>query len=145
MSAASQCLPPCTHLAGSGPRWRASKKDVALLEALGIVDACFRIAESLRRFGLKWFAPENPVGRLSQYLGKTVMTFQANQFGAPYTKKTCHWGWGFCTELPENPVAATEGSKMWKLPPTEDRARLRSVTPPGFARAFCHANKQIAA
>ena len=38
------------------------------------------------------------------------------------------------------PVAATAGSKMWRLPPSEDRAALRSVTPAGFARAFFEAN-----
>lgn len=32
------------------------------------------------------------------------------------------------------------GSMMWKLPPTDDRADLRSATPSGFARATFLAN-----
>ena len=35
--------PPCTHLAGSGARWWEEKGNVALLEALGLVDACLRV------------------------------------------------------------------------------------------------------
>jgi hypothetical protein len=38
------------------------------------------------------------------------------------------------------PVEAVEGSKMHRLPPSPDRAALRSVTPGGFARAFFEAN-----
>jgi hypothetical protein len=38
------------------------------------------------------------------------------------------------------PVPATEGSKYHRLPATKDRAAIRSVTPPSFARAFFEAN-----
>ena len=138
-------MPPCTDLAGSGARWWEAKGEAALLEALSIVDACFRLAEILRPLGLQWFAVENPVGRLSQYLGKPVMTFQPNQYGDPYTKRTCLWGWGFSTDLPESYVEPSEGSKMWKLGPSPERARLRSETPAGFAAAFYEANKGLAA
>ncbi len=33
-----------------------------------------------------------------------------------------------------------EGSRMHRLPPSPERAALRSVTPEGFARAFFDAN-----
>src|SRR4051794_25156839 len=46
-------MPPCTHFAGSGARWWKEKGDVALLEALSISDACIRIAEALRSYGLR--------------------------------------------------------------------------------------------
>lgn len=94
----------------------------------------------LRRHGLKWAALENPVGRLSQYLGKPDMTFQPNVFDDPYTKRTCLWG-DFNPDLPKKEVKPDEGSRMLNLPPSPDRAKLRSKTPEGFAKAFCEANK----
>ena len=39
------------------------------------------------------------------------------------------------------PMPATEGSRMHRLPPSADRASLRSETPMGFARAFFEANQ----
>jgi hypothetical protein len=133
-------MPPCTHLAGSGARWWRRKGDSALLEALSVSDACLRIEWVLRRHGLQWAALENPVGRLSQFLGEPTMTFQPCEFGDPYTKRTCLWG-DFNPDLHRQPVAPTEGSRMWNLPPSPDRASLRSKTPEGFAQAFCAANR----
>ena len=37
------CAPPCTDLARSGARWWSGKGEIALLEALAVVDACLRI------------------------------------------------------------------------------------------------------
>ncbi len=134
-------MPPCTHLAGSGARWWQTKGDAALLDALSIVDACFRLADRLRGHGLRWFALENPVGRLTGFLGPPVMTFQPCDYGDPYTKRTCLWGWGFSTNLPRRSVAPQEGSRMHRLPPSPQRAQDRSRTPAGFARAFFLANQ----
>ena len=132
-------MPPCTQFAGSGARWWKRKGDRALLEGLSVTDACLRIEWVLRRHGLQWVALENPVGRLSQYLGEADMTFQPCDFGDPYTKRTCLWG-DFNQDMQRTPVEPKEGSRMWNLPPSPDRARLRSKTPEGFAKAFCAAN-----
>jgi hypothetical protein len=53
-------MPPCTHFAGSGARWWKEKGDAALLDALSISDACTRIAEALRSYGLQWHRPGFP-------------------------------------------------------------------------------------
>lgn len=127
--------PPCTHLSGSGARWWAEKGDPPLLEALSVVDACLRIVMVHRP---EWWVMENPVGRLSRYMGPPRMTFDPCDYGDPYTKRTCLWG--EFTEPAACPVEATEGSKMWCLPPSNDRWRLRSETPAGFAQAFFEAN-----
>lgn len=131
------CAPPCTHLSGSGARWWKAKGDDALRDALSVADACLRVVWAQRRT-LKWWALENPVGRLSRFLGKPVATFNPCDYGDPYTKRTCLWG--HFAEPTRNPVEPTEGSKMHRLPPSEERWRLRSMTPPGFARAFFAAN-----
>jgi hypothetical protein len=127
--------PPCTVFAGSGARWWEEKGEQALVDGLALVDACLRAVALYRPL---WWALENPVGRLNRWLGPPAYTFNPNEFGDPYTKKTHLWG---RFNYPrKTPVAATEGSRMHKLPPSEDRQALRSETPMGFARAFFEAN-----
>jgi hypothetical protein len=41
----------------------------------------------------------------------------------------------------KTPVEPTEGSKMYLLPPSPERANLRSITPQGFAQAVFLANR----
>lgn len=134
--------PPCTHFAGSGARWWKEKGTAALLEGLGVVDACLRIITAVKP---KWWALENPVGRLNHYLGEPSFYFQPCDYGDPYTKKTALWGdftppIGLFIERADWAVEATEGSKMHRLPPSAERQALRSVTPAGFAQAFFIAN-----
>ncbi len=133
--------PPCTKFAVSGNGARAREQaagtyDAGIRDALSIVDACIRIVWAQQP---AWWALENPVGTLTRYIGPPRMMFQPADYGDPYTKKTLVWG-SFTPPPKVRRVAATEGSKLWRLPPTADRARLRSVTPPGFARAFFDAN-----
>ncbi len=118
-------------------------QDAEILEGLAIVDACLRIITVCKPV---WWVLENPVGRLSDYLGKPVMYFQPNDYGDPYTKKTGLWGdftppVGLFIETSDWAVEATEGSKMHLLPPSPERQALRSETPAGFARAFFMANR----
>jgi len=136
-------FPPCTHLAVLGARWFRDKGLAALIEGLTLVEAARRICE--------WtgapYMIENPVSTISTYWRKPDYTFQPHEYGGylpgggdAYTKRTCLWtGNGFV--MPEKrPVEPTEGSKMHLLPPSPDRADLRSVTPEGFARAVFEAN-----
>lgn len=147
--------PPCTHFAVSGARWWKGKGKTPILEGLAIVDACLRIimvAEPL------WWALENPVGRLPQYIGKYCYTFQPYEYGDPWTKRTCIWG---AHNPPKKKPCLPNGERVggqrglgiadhvgeylppdWvhKLPPSPNRAILRSLTPPGFAKAFFEAN-----
>lgn len=127
--------PPCTHLASSGARWWADKGEQALFEALAVVDACMRVIAVHRP---QWWVLENPVGRLTKYLGEPRMAFDPADYGDPYTKRTLLWG--HFTPPRMRRVEPVEGSRMHKLPPSANRAALRSVTPTGFARAFFEAN-----
>src|SRR4030095_2734847 len=99
--------PDCTDLAGSGARWWTAKGDHALLTALSLVDACIRIAWVQQP---KWWALENPIGRLSWYLGPPQMMFDPADYGDPYTKRTLIWG--RFTPPRKYPVPATMGSIM---------------------------------
>ena len=125
--------PPCTVFANSGARWERS--DDEMREGLSVVDACCRIILATQP---TWWALENPAGKLSRYLGPPAYTFQPSDHGDPYTKFTCLWG--RFNPPTRTPVPATMGSKMHRLPPSAERAALRSVTPEGFARDFFEAN-----
>ena len=127
--------PPCTVFANSGARW--TRTEAELRDALSIVDACLRLVAVCRP---QWWALENPVGKLRRWLGPPQFSFQPNEYGDPYTKRTLLWGKFAAPIATEAAVAATEGSKMWRLPPSPERQALRSVTPAGFARAFREAN-----
>ena len=134
--------PPCTEFASSGARWWSEKGTEKLLEGLSIVDACLRIILMAKPV---WWALENPVGRLNHYLGPPKMYFNPSDYGDPYTKKTALWGEftppiGLFIKRNDWAVEATEGSKMHRIPPSKDRAMLRSTTPADFARAFFEAN-----
>lgn len=125
-------FPPCTHLAVSGARWFKSKGLTKLKEAIEVVEACERI--------LKWtLAPyfiENPVSVLSSHWRKPNYAFDPCDYGDPYTKKTCLWTNDSFIMPPKNRVEPTLGSKMHKLPPSPERADLRSETPMGFSKAL---------
>jgi hypothetical protein len=136
--------PPCTHLAGSGARWWKAKGDEALLEALSVVDACMR--QIYLHPEVKWWCLENPVGRLNKFLSNPKNYYNPCQYARwsdnpndeSYTKYTGLWG-RFNMPVPKG-LTPVLGSKLHLLPPSKDRAMLRSITPQGFARAFKDAN-----
>lgn len=147
--------PPCTHLAVSGARWWKEKGPQLLLDGLSVVDACLRIIFLSKPV---FWALENPVGRLPKYIGKYKYTFQPYEYGDPWTKRTCMWGnHNIPQKNPVEPVGQWTGRAdkkgivdhleylpadwVHKLPPGPDRAKLRSITPPGFAKAFYEANR----
>lgn len=92
--------PPCTHFSGSGALWWPEKdKDGRTLEDLEIATICLMI---IAKSEPKFWALENPVGRLKRWFRKPDYYFNPCDFGDPYTKKTCLWG---KFNLPEkNPV-----------------------------------------
>lgn len=131
-------FPPCTHLSVSGARWFKTKGLRALSEAIDIFGRCVEICEwTEAAYGI-----ENPVSTISSYYRHPDHTFQPWQYGDLWTKKTCLWtGGGFVMPVPihnEPPPGVT--NKIWKMPPSVERANLRSETPRGFARAVYRAN-----
>lgn len=138
--------PPCTHFAGSGARWWASKGDKAIIEGLQLVDACLRFVAVCRP---AWWVLENPVGRLTRWIGPWEHTYQPFEYalyaddpdGDAYTKRTCLWGNFTMPQKNPHPDGPIHGSKMHLLPPSDDRAAKRAQTPPGFARAFFEVNR----
>lgn len=122
-------FPPCTHLASSGARWFKEK-----------------IADGRQQEGIDFFmalanAPiekiclENPVGIMSTKFRKPDQIIQPWMFGHGETKATCLWLKGLPELVPTDIVGGRE-QRIWKLPPTEDRAKLRSETYDGIASAM---------
>lgn len=81
--------PPCTEFSIAGARWWATKDPRLLTEAVTIVAACLRIVAQAKPV---WWAMENPVGRITNVLGKPRWKFQPYEFGDPWQKATCIWG-----------------------------------------------------
>ena len=127
--------PPCTEFAVSGARWWKEKGPEPLLEALTVVGACLRIIAMSRP---EWWALENPVGRLRNWIGPARYFFQPWEYGDPEVKLTGIWGRHI---IPiRHPIPGPYNERVWRMGPSPDRAARRSLTPPGFARAFFEAN-----
>lgn len=141
--------PPCTEFAGCGARWRAEKNPELLVDAIQNVRDCLEI---INRFMPLWWCLENPVGRLFPKskpkdacvpeIGPWKHTFQPTDYGDPWSKRTCLWG-NFNMPI-KNPVERDPdpriGQAVWYASPGPERQKLRSMTPPGFAKAFYGAN-----
>lgn len=125
--------PPCTVFANSGARW--PRTETQMINALSVVDACLR---AVVIYQPHWWALENPVGKLTRYLGKPTLYFDPCDYGDPYTKRTALWGQ--FTEPKKNPVEPVEKSPIHYMTPSPERSAKRSITPSGFAQAFFNAN-----
>lgn len=136
-------FPPCTHLAVSGARWFKNKGLRKLAESINIFADC---QEFINQYECPWFI-ENPVSTISTYWRKPDFKFDPCDFGGyvngknAYTKKTCLWTGNSFNMPPPKRIKPIEGSKMHLLPPSKDRAELRSITPEGFAKAVYLFNK----
>lgn len=137
------CWPPCTHLSISGARWFRGKGLPALAASIDLVAHAAAIAEAT---GAPYLI-EQPMSMLSSYWREPDYKFDPCQYGLyleppgdAYTKQTWIWtGGGF--KMPNvMGVDPVHGSKMHRMPPSKDRARIRAMTPKGFARAVFLAN-----
>lgn len=119
--------PPCTHLAVSGARWfhlKQKEQQEALEFAQRLLDA-----------PIDKIVLENPVSIISSRIRKPDQIIQPWMFGHGETKKTCLWLKNLPKLIPTNIVDGRE-QRIWKLPPSEDRWKLRSITYQGVADAF---------
>lgn len=145
--------PPCTYLSSSGLHWnkRRPEREQLTKEAAMFFIQC-------------WEAPiakiciENPVGCMSTILRKPDQYIQPYEFGDDASKKTCLWLRGLrkLPILPENQFLGFRqvfipprgwfarysnqtDSGQNKLGPSATRAKQRSETYPGIAKAMAEA------
>lgn len=126
--------PPCTALAVSGNRWygkqmpRHRERIRAVIWTVKLWNLSLSVCNKV--------ALENPVGVLSNYIKNTTPQYiQPWQFGHGETKRTGLWLQGLAELRPTNIVEGRE-QKIWKMPPSADRAKLRSKAYPGIAKAM---------
>jgi hypothetical protein len=159
--------PPCTEfsLAKSNSKYPRKMK-----EGMDIVYHCLRIIWEVqyklptplaKRTNLNFWALENPFGLLRRFLGHPVLIFNPYDYGDPYQKKTCLWGYFNipkkepCKEYskdfihtigPNGKINKKFDSLLTKEIHPEyygklNRQERRAITPQGFAKAFYEVNK----
>ena len=122
--------PPCTHLAVSGARWfTEGKKPWSLQEeALDFV-------RKLLDAPIHKIALENPISVISTKIKKPTQIIQPYQFGHGERKSICLW----LNNLPK--LKSTDNvdgreQRIWKMPPSKNRSKLRSLFYTGIAEAM---------
>ena len=122
-------FPPCTDLAVSGARWFKEK------QADGRQQRSVEFFMQFANADCPRVAIENPVGIMSTLWRKPDQIIQPWQFGHGETKATCLWLKGLPPLTPTDVVDGRE-QRVWRMPPSADRAKLRSRTYHGIAEAM---------
>lgn len=147
-------FPDCTYLTVSANKWY---KDQPPRKSGALVGAERRAARGLAidffmklvNCGIPKIAIENPIGIMSTKYRKPDQIIQPYNFGTDISKQTCLW----LTNMPllsntmyVAPRITAEGKKRWAnqtdkdgsdiTPKTPERAKLRSKTHPGIAKAM---------
>lgn len=121
--------PPCTHLAVSGARHFASKREDGRQQKA--IDFFMKLASA----PIARIAIENPVCIMSSVWRKPDQIIQPWQFGHGETKATCLWTKNLPLLRPTEIVSGRE-QRVWRMPPGQDRWKERSRTYQGIADAM---------
>ena len=123
--------PPCTHLSVSGARhfkakWADGRQQTAVAFFMRLVRGTSHVPR---------VAIENPVCIMSSLWRRPDQIVQPWEYGHGETKATCLWLKGLPLLQPTNIVNGRE-ARIHRLPPSPERAKIRSQTYPGIAEAF---------
>lgn len=122
-------FPPCTHLAVSGARYFEQKrKDGRQQQG---IDFFMEFVKA----DCDKIAIENPIGIMSTHYRKPDQIIQPWMFGHGETKATCLWLKNLTKLEPTNIVDGRE-QRIWRMPPGPERAKERSKTYEGIAKAM---------
>lgn len=121
-------FPPCTDLAVSGARWFPEKR------VNGSQQRSVEFFMFFTRLPIP-MAIENPIGIMSTHYRKPDQIIQPYQFGHGETKATCLWLKDLPKLIPTNIVEGRE-QRIWKMAPSVNRAKERSKTFTGIAKAM---------
>ena len=122
-------FPPCTHLAVSGARYFEQKrKDGRQQQGIDFF-------MEFTKANCEKIAIENPIGIMSTHYRKPDQIIQPWMFGHGEAKATCLWLKNLPKLEPTNIVDGRE-QRIWKMPPGPERAKERSKTFPGIAKAM---------
>lgn len=132
--------PPCTYLTISANKWykdQPARKSGVLVgaERQEAREEAVEFFMKLMNADIPHIAVENPVGVMSTRFRKPDQTIQPWMFGHGETKATCLWLKNLPKLKPTNIVNGRE-QRLHELPPSADRAKLRSKTYSGIAEAM---------
>ena len=119
--------PPCTHLAVSGARWFKDKKE----QQKDAIDFFMKLVSAK----INKICIENPISIMSTRYRKPDQIIQPWQFGHGETKSTCLWLKNIPL-LKETNIVSGRDQRIHRMPPSKDRAKLRSITYQGIANAM---------
>lgn len=140
--------PPCTMFSLARTTAKTPRN---FYVAMLTVRHCLEIIWQVRcEQKLAFWAIENPMGYLRQFLGAPAMTFDPSEFGGDYNKTTDLWGYFNEPKRGKKTRYDSTDKNTRKLPPIpEDYVRdehmtplqiRRSITNGSFAEAFFKAN-----
>ena len=138
--------PPCTYLTVTGNRWfNVEKYGDKARERIKLREEAIEFFMTIANADCEHIMIENPVGVMSTRWRKPDQTIQPWWFGDPYEKRTCLWLKGLPPLVKTNEVKPearqqlVSGKSMptwYSNAPKKDRAKIRSQTFPGFAKAM---------
>lgn len=136
--------PPCTFLSVSGARWMYNKDGSVNQERKENQEKALDFVRKLMDSNIEHIAIENPISVISSKIRKPDQVIQPWWFGESQKKATCLWLKNLPLLVPTNkltpPPPGSPEDKEWsaihRCPPGEDRAKIRSKTFPGIAKAI---------
>lgn len=155
--------PPCTYLTcsaewayGDGPYHQKVKPGTLVGAARRAArDRAIEEVKRLVALPIRKKVIENPIGVLSKHIGSPAQVIQPFQFGEDASKSTALWLWNLPRLRPTGwaeprsgglPLFGGDGgAPRWanqtdggqnRLPPSDDRWAVRSLTYPGIAKAM---------
>ena len=138
--------PDCTYLCSSGLHWNKRKKGIESGRPQK-TEKALEFVQLLIDAPIPMIAIENPVGCISSRIRKPDQYIHPYMFGDDASKKIGLWLKGLPKLTPTKMVKprVIDGLPRWenqtdsgqnKLPPSEDRGKLRSITYQGIADAM---------
>jgi hypothetical protein len=134
--------PPCQYLCSSGLHWNHKRPGRAAQTEQALNFVRLLMSTSIPRWAI-----ENSVGCIGTRIRPADQTIQPWQFGHDASKATCLWLHNLPLLVPTAHVAPriVNGKRRWsnqtdggqnKLPPSDDRWKIRSTTYQGIADAM---------
>jgi hypothetical protein len=134
--------PPCTYLATSGLHWNKRRPERGQL-----TEGALKFVRKFLIADIEHIALENPIGCISSQIRKPDQIIQPWMFGHDASKATCLWLKNLPLLCETNLVEPrlVDGKRRWanqtdsgqnRLPPSADRAKIRSITYQGIADAM---------
>lgn len=121
--------PPCTHLAVSGARHFARKRES------GEQQSALDFVRLLLSADVERIALENPISIISSQIAKPTQIIQPWMFGHGETKATCLWLKRLPPLVPTN-IVPGRLARIHLMPPSAERWKHRSRTYEGIAAAM---------